>query len=181
MADGISYGSIETGYRELCSHCFNEEVAREGGLDFQHVQFQPFVMRDAAGVEHEFHFRLRLLGDRVILETFELDEEGDPGGYQFAVMGEPEGDLFELMGQLVERMRRALAQRHLESDEHYGGLHIRDFLVRGRITWDEDEDGRVPLLVIDGQTITWEQFGRMLMSYEGWQFKLEILDRSKEV
>jgi hypothetical protein len=35
--------------------------------------------------------------------------------------------------------------------------------------------------VIDGQEITWEQFGRMLMSFEGWQFKLEIYDRSKEI
>ena len=181
VADGISYGSIETGYRELCSRCFNEEVARAGGLDFQHVQFQPLVMRDGGGVEHEFHFRLRLLGDRVILETFELNEEGEPDGYAFAVLGEPEGDLFALMGQLVERMRRALSQRHLEIDKHHGGLHIRDFLARGRITWDEDEDGRVPLLVIDGQKISWEQFGRMLMTFEGWQFKLEILDRTDEV
>jgi hypothetical protein len=35
--------------------------------------------------------------------------------------------------------------------------------------------------VIDGHEITWEQFGRMLMSFEGWQFKLEIHDRSKEI
>jgi hypothetical protein len=42
-------------------------------------------------------------------------------------------------------------------------------------------DGRVPLLVIDGCEISWEQFGRMLMSYEGWQFKLDIRDRSEEI
>jgi hypothetical protein len=29
--------------------------------------------------------------------------------------------------------------------------------------------------------VTWEQFGRLLMSYEGWQFKLDIRDRSEEV
>lgn len=29
----------------------------------------------------------------------------------------------------------------------------------------------------DGREVTWEQFGQMLMSYEGWQFKLEIKDR----
>ena len=33
----------------------------------------------------------------------------------------------------------------------------------------------------DGQEISWEDFGRMLMSFEGWQFKLEIFDRSHEV
>lgn len=54
-------------------------------------------------------------------------------------------------------------------------------LVRGRITCDSEEHGRVPLLVIDGRTVSWEQFGRMLMSFEGWQFRLEICDRSEEV
>ena len=61
------------------------------------------------------------------------------------------------------------------------GLHIADFLVRGRITWDENEGGRLPMLVIDGKEISWEQFGRMVMGFEGWQFKFEIKDRSEEV
>jgi hypothetical protein len=38
----------------------------------------------------------------------------------------------------------------------------------------------MPLVVIDGREISWEQFGRMLMTFEGWQFKLQILDRSEE-
>ena len=39
----------------------------------------------------------------------------------------------------------------------------------------------LPLLVIDGREIGWDQFGRMLMSYEGWQFKLTIADKSEEL
>ena len=60
-------------------------------------------------------------------------------------------------------------------------MSIADFLVRGRITWDSAEDGHVPLLVIDGREVTWDQFGRMLMTFEGWQFKLEIRDKSEEI
>ena len=176
---GISYGSIESGYRELCNRCFNEEIARSDGIDFQHVEFQPLEMLDATGQRHEFHFRVHLLGDRVALDAFELRDD-EPRGYHFQIIGDPQGDLFALMGQLVERMRRALALRHLEYDKQFGWT-IADFLARGRITWDDEEDGRVPLLVIDGNEITWEQFGRMLMSFEGWQFKLEIHDRSKEI
>jgi len=80
-------------------------------------------------------------------------------------------------------MRRALALRHLKYDKYdkQFGRTIADFLARGRITWDDEQDGRVPLLVIDGHEITWEQFGRMLMSFGDWQFKLEIHDRSKEI
>lgn len=176
----VHYGSPETGYRDLCSRCFNEEVARLGGLNFEHVQFQPVEMMDAAGEPHRFHFCARLIGEHVVLQPFEL-KDGAPGGYTFEILGHPEGDLFALMAQLIERMRRALARCHLEHDEGSARLQIAEFLVRGRIDWDENEDGHLPLLVIDGRNVTWEQFGQMLMSYEGWQFKLEIKDPSDEV
>ena len=32
-----------------------------------------------------------------------------------------------------------------------------------------------------GREISWDDFGRMLMTFEGWQFKLEIGDPSDEV
>jgi hypothetical protein len=102
-----------------------------------------------------------------------------PGGYQFQVIGDAAVDLFELMARMVARMRQSLARQHLK-DEAPFGLHIADCLVRGRIAWDDEQDGRTPMLVIDGQQISWEQFGRMLMAFEGWQFKLEMLDRSQE-
>lgn len=178
--DMIHYGSIETGYRDLCSRCFNEEVAREGGLNFEHVRFDPVEMIDVAGVRHEFHFRLHLLGDRVSMESFEL-QGVEPSGYQFAVIGEPEVDLFALMAQLITRMRRALSVRHLKDDGDGFGLGIADFLVKGHIAWDDEHDGRLPLLVIDGREVSWDTFGRMLMTFEGWQFKLEICDRSEEI
>ena len=76
-------------------------------------------------------------------------------------------------------MRRALSVKHLAEDEF--GLQIADHNVRGRIMWDEAEEGRVPRLVIDGREITWSEFGRMLMTFEGWQFKLEIRNQSEEL
>ena len=178
--ESVHYGSIEGGYRDLCNRCFNQEVAAAGEIDFSHVQFESLEMPDAAGKTHCFHFEVRLLGDRVALEAFEL-VGGAPGGYQFQVLGDAEQDLFELMGQMVPRIRRLLAQQHLKTEPHMPGLHIADFLVRGRITWDDNEDGRLPMLVIDGREISWEQFGRMVMGFEGWQFRFEIRDRSQEV
>ena len=174
----IHYGSIEAGYRDLCSRCFNAEVARRGDLDFEHVEFQPIDMADAGGVSHRFHFLLRLLGDRIALDAFEL-EESRPGGYRFQVLGDAEADPFTLLGQLTERIRRALGRRHLTSEG--GQLSIADFIVRGRLDWDPEAEGGAPLVVIEGQPVTWEEFGRLLMSYEGWQFKLDIRDRSEEV
>ena len=245
--DVVSYGSIEKGYRELCSGCFNAEVASALGLDcFENVRLHPVVMIDCAGERREFHFRqegyrrvrrlshtgdrgavwlgeetivdeikaaskgttrgaggppytalnvpvprvrlgrradklwqrrMRLLGSMMALDAFEV-KAGVPKGYQFQILGEPEDEPLSLLARLVERMRRSLSVKHLDS-EH--GAQIADQTVCGRIEWDESEDGRVPLLVIDGQEVSWDEFGRMLMSFEGWQFRVAIRDRSEEV
>jgi hypothetical protein len=178
--NSVHVGSPEGGYRHLCSRCFNAEVAALGEYDFEHVQFEPIELSDADGVAHRFDFRLRLLGDeRVSLEAFEI-REGEPSGYRFQALEEAQTDLFAVLARLVERMRRALSQRHLESRGRFG-LMIKERVVRGRIDCDLEADERLPLLVIDGREISWEQFGQMLMSFEGWQFKLELRDPSDEV
>jgi hypothetical protein len=177
--DVVNYGSIEQGYRELCNRCFNAEVASALGLErFENVRLHPVVMTDCAGDRHEFHFRMRLLGSMAALDAFEL-KAGAPGGYQFQMVGKPDDEPLSLLGRLIERMRRSLSIKHLVRSEH--GTQIADQMVCGRIEWDESEDGRVPLLVIDGREVSWDELGRMLMSFEGWQFRIAICDRSEEV
>jgi hypothetical protein len=166
--------------RHLCNRCFNEEVAAVGEIEFSHVQFDPLDVPDAVGTPHRFYFEVRLLGDKVSLQALEL-VNGDPGGYEFQVLGDAEADLFELMGQMVPRIRRLLARRHLKSDKYMPGLHIADLMVRGRITSERNGDERLPLLVIDGKEISWDEFGRMVMAFEGWQFRMEIKDRSEDI
>ena len=177
--DVVNYGSAEAGYRELCTKCFNTEVAESDGLDgFEHAEFTPVELTDCEGEAHLFHFRTRLFGPGVALDAFEV-RDGHPAGYQFQVIGEPEDDPLALLGRLIERIRRALSIKHVRDGEY--GLQVADRVVRARIEWDEAEEGRVPLIVVDSREITWEQFGRMLMSFEGWQFKLEIRDQSEEL
>jgi hypothetical protein len=176
--DVVSYGSIEHGYSTLCTPCFNAEIARTLGLQhFEHVRLEPVVMTDCAGEQHEFHFRTRLLGELMVLEAFEL-KDGGPSGYQFEIVGDRAGEPLSLLGRLIERMRRSLSVQYLEGSED--GVQIADRTVCGRIEWDETGDGRTPLLVIDGQEFSWDDFGRMLMTFEGWQFRLAIRDRSEE-
>jgi len=52
--------------------------------------------------------------------------------------------------------------------------------VAGRIEWDEQYEGRLPLVIIDGKEYTWEELGEMLMSFEGWDFKLKIFENWEE-
>ena len=46
----------------------------------------------------------------------------------------------------------------------------------GRIEWDPESDGRVPLVVIDGQAFSWEEVGRMLITFEGLTLEARIKD-----
>jgi hypothetical protein len=177
--DIVNYGSMEGGYRMLCVGCFNAEVAQRAGLrDFQHVRFEPVGMTDAHGRACEFHFRTRLFGSGVAVEAFEL-RDGQPSGYQFQVVGEPDEDLLGLLGRLIAKMRRSLAVKHVEDSEL--GLQVTDGLVvRGRIECDMDTEDRLPVVVIDGREVSWAELGRMAMAFEGWQFKLEFRDKSEE-
>ena len=176
--DIITYGSMDRSHRELCSRCFNAEVARLNGLEgFEDFRFEPISLVDCAGETHQFHFRTRLLGHIVALDAFEL-RDGCPSGYQCEMVSDPEDDLLGLLGRLVEKLRRMLSVKHLTGEGSES--EIAEQTVRGRIDWDDSAVQRTPLLVIDGRKISWDEFGRMLMAFEGWQFKLDIVDRSDE-
>lgn len=173
------YGSMDEGYRQLCSHCFSAEVAKVCGVDnFDSTRLQPIEISDCAGESHQFHFVTKLLGNMVTLDAFEV-QEGNRAGYQFQLIGDPGEDMFAMLGRMVGRMRKALSVKHITDNGH--GLQVADMTVRGRIECDYSEGGYpTPSIVVDVREISWESFGRMLGAFEGWQFKLEIIDRSDE-
>jgi hypothetical protein len=121
-------------------------------------------------------------GDGIALGAHEIKDD-DRGGYEFHVTSpNPEGEPLELFRQLFEKMRRALAQKHLQRADGFGLQFAESGIVRGRVSSDPDHDfgDRVPMLVIDGEPISWKRFGQMLMTYEGFSFKLEVYDKSEE-
>ena len=180
----LTHFTTETGASELCTLCFNADVAQRSGIDdFDNHPLDPVLITAADGVIHEFHLRTRLLGAIVTLEAYELKDHA-PSGYQFQLVGEPDEDRFVQLGRLVERIRRTLATKYLE--EGRDGLQIKDMEVKGTIEADLSDEADVmgssaPMLVIDGRDVSWEEFGRMLMTFEGFQFKLEIVDKSDDL
>jgi hypothetical protein len=96
--DIVHYGSMEGGYRQLCSQCFNKEVAEMDGLaEFENAKVEPVGLVDSTGAVHEFHFRTHLFGPGVALDAFEL-RDGQPAGYHFQIIGDPNEDLLVLLG-----------------------------------------------------------------------------------
>ncbi len=182
-AYNIVYLSSEEKLTLVCLKCYNQRISDSTGFDYDHVDFEPIIIKDIDGVDHKFHFSVRLLGDRVAIDTFEI-KDGHPGGYEFSVIGDMEEELFGLFGKLFERIRRALNRKHMYWSETTRNWEIADGdLVRGKIDCDLDSPDyeRLPLVVIDGKEISGSKFGQMLMTYEGFNFKLEIFDRSDEI
>ena len=124
-------------------------------------------------------FRTHLFAAGVTIDAIEFNEDQSEG-HCFKVIGDEEGDLFELLARLVTKMRRGLANLHLEEGTH--GLQISDpGIVRARIDSDPDGETDMPVVVIDGRNISWDEFGRMVATYTGFQFKLEMHDLSDEI
>lgn len=177
--DIVNSGSTDYHYRQLCSQCFNRQMARTTGhTTFEHLALEPVVMQDSRGTPHTFTFQTLLLGDILSLKAFEL-LDGNPSGYQFQVVGNADDEVLALLGRLIKKMRRALAVRYLDDSDHVP--QIAKQTVQGRIEWDAQSRGKTPIVTIDGEAHSWADFGRMLMSFEGWQFRLDVVDPSDEL
>ena len=176
--DGVYLSTGDTS-RFLCSKCYNESISEAFGLNFDHLSFHPIILADRDGADHTFHFQTRLFGDKVNIQALEIKKD-EPRGYEFSVHGDAEDDLFGLFAKLVECMYRELERKHIEPSDLTRYSITNENTVRGHITWDDDTDGKVPLLVIDGKELSWHEFGKMLMTYEGFHFKLEIFEGTEE-
>lgn len=179
--DITHYGPKDGSYRDLCNRCFSAEVAKACGLDnIDYARLEPIGITDCEGVSHQFHFATRLLGRIVTLDAFEL-KDGQQTGYKFQIIGDPEEDQFALLGRMIEKIRKALSIKYIKDNGDGHGVQIVDMMVCGRFEVDLSQDAYMPSVVVDGQEISWTEFGRMIRSFEGWQFKLEFLDRSDEL
>jgi hypothetical protein len=173
--DGVSVG-FDAGTKFMCSRCYNELVAENRGLDFEHVTFAPLTLQDVDGVHHTFQFRSNIFSDQLSLTALET---GTDKGYEFCVIADAEQDLFITFKALFERIRRELGRKHIEPEGN-GYRITRDDVVRGQITDDPNSLGQLSRLIIDGKAISWEELGRMVAPYAGFGFKLEIFDRGEE-
>ena len=89
-------------------------------------------MSDAHGREHIFQFRTHLFAAGVTIDAIEFNEDQSEG-YCF---------------------------KHLE--EGTQGLQISDpGIVRARIESDPEGKTNMPVVVIDGRNISWDEFGQI--------------------
>lgn len=163
---------IHFGAEQICLFCYNEKMSEELGVQAESYP-TGITIRDGKGQAHEFRLRKRLDPIGVIMEA---DEQGT-GGYQFVADCELDGDQGALLLELIAKAERGMAEQYIEQ------RHVRTITnarLAGRVEWNPTDD-EIPLLVVDGKTYSWQEIGKMVMSYEGFQLKLELLDSSDEI
>ena len=167
------YDSISVaGVGERCSRCFNEESADRLGIDFDNTPIAPIVVTDVDGVRHRFEIRSMLVGTGHAMYAREVRKRG---GYRFAILGDFETDARDLFKLLCERIRQGLSVRHVQETED-GWQLTQAHRLSGVIEWDPETEGVRPLLIVDGRTFTWDQIGRMLMTFEGFTLNAIVED-----
>jgi hypothetical protein len=163
-----------TGVGERCYTCFNEEIAARMGVEFDHTPLEPIELADADGVVHRFQIKSLLVATGREMAAEEVPRP-ERGGFRFAVLGDYEADAWELFRRLYDKMKREIAVRHVEHTEFGWQLTKGERLV-GRIEWDEETGGAIPLLVVDGKAYSWDEVGRMLMTFEGFTLYARVED-----
>jgi hypothetical protein len=92
-------------------------------------------------------------------------------------LGSHDANVEHLVSSVQRQASVELSRQYLERHPHRSGWIIGDDEVAGRfISNENDEIGGPYDVVVDGRTLTWEEFGKSLEPYEGWRFRLVIED-----
>ncbi len=136
------------------------------GIAFDNTPIVPIVVADADGVRHRFEIRSMLVGTGHAMYAREVGSRDAAGGYRFEILGDFEANAQDLFKLLRDRIRQGLSVRHVQPSEH-GWQLTPAHRLSGVIEWDPGTEGVLPLLIVDGQTFTWDQIGRMMVTFEG--------------
>ena len=162
---------------QLCDACFNDRAAALTGWPRLPHPPPPMVVTGPDGRTRELRFRILRAPTGVEVK---LEETGvAPGeGYEFAVLGDHDADVDPLIDEVRRIAEGEVARQYLEPATHHRGWTVTDGdEVVGRFVWSDEAVAGAPFdVVVDGRTLTWEEFGVALGSYEGWNFRLLIED-----
>ncbi len=154
----------------LCDRCFDARIAASTGWPRLPEAPEPETIAGPDGRLHRIVYRLWRSPGGVAVEA---EEDGDPfDGFYAEVVGPHDAD----PAPLVERTRTAIRRRIGRQDLTLGpgGPHwiMAGDDLHGRLVWNED--GQPYDVVVDGRRLGWEEFGRALEPFEGWEFRLSF-------
>ena len=161
----------------ICNNCFNEYMADKLVINDYDEFAKEVTFFDCDKNKHVFQIKKRVMPAGILWEAIEFLEE-EKIGYTFKVHQEFEDNPIKALEELHKRIEKGLSRKFIKKEFSFGKEFsiLKDDIAKGRIEWDENFDGSMPKLIIDGEEYSLVELGKILMTYEGWDFKLEISD-----
>jgi hypothetical protein len=174
------------GGSQLCDRCLNGRVSERTGWSRLPDPPPVEVIRAADGREVRFRYRLTWAPSGVMSAEAEAADQPSGDGFRFGLYGEHDAEPDAVLAQLRRIVQREVGRAYLEpqvSGAEVGGTPwvIAGDEVAGRIDWSGDGSVREPSVVIDGRRFDWDEFGRMMASFEGWEFRMLLGDSADSV
>lgn len=168
--------------QKICRDCFNVLSAEKMGIDL--VPFESGIYKYPGRNKkvHRFMIEKRVLPMGIEYEAVEITKDGIPG-YKVAVLEGIDCDQDYLFYKLEAKIKYTLSKKYLQTKTYpngirFTGLKEDEFVGRFECVKTNEE---IHSVVIDGKVFSWEQLGRMLNTYEGFQFKLKIYDITEDI
>lgn len=162
----------------LCDRCADRQLAAATGWPELPDPPPAAVFTGPDGRTHEMQFRLWRAPAGIVAEAQESNTPAGEG-YHVDVMGGHDVDVDHLLRTLRERVAHEIGRLYLRpADGHQPGWTLTGGEVAGRLV-HRDEDAPYAV-VVDGRTLSWDDLGRALAAFEGWQFRLVIGDTDEQ-
>jgi hypothetical protein len=181
--DSSGYGMVVLAIKEdepsqlICEDCYNRYTADMLGVEDYKDFENEATFKDCDGIDHCFQIGKKIHPTGICWEAVEFTG-ADKIGYSFEVHQDFEEDSNDALRRLYKKIEKGLSQKYIKKEvfQRYELNSFKENIVEGRIEWDDRYETDTPKFIIDGQEYSLEELGRMMMSCEGWNFKLEIIE-----
>lgn len=156
----------------LCDRCYDTRIAASSGWPRLPDPPNPETIAGPDGRRHRIIYRVWRSPGGIAVEAGEGDRLSD--GYFVQVVGPHDADASMLVERVKASIRLRIAHPDLERSPSGDHWIIAGNDLTGRLVWRED--GEPYGVVVDGRHLSWEDFGRTLEPFEGWEFRLSFGD-----
>lgn len=153
----------------LCDRCHDARISERTGWPRLPDPPPPETITGPDGRRHHIVYRVWRSPGGIAVEASEGDRSFE--GYEAEVVGEHEADVATLVEQVKAAIEERIARQDLELSPS-GHMVMAGNELLGRLVWLDD--GSPYGVVVDGQEMSWEEFGRAMEPYEGWEFRISI-------
>ncbi len=155
--------------RPLCDRCHDVRISEATGWPRLPEPPPPETIAGPDGQQHHIVYRVWRSPGGIAAEASEGDRSVE--GYHAEVVGEHEADVAALVEQVKAAIRERIARQDLKLSPS-GNMIMSGNELLGRFVWRDD--GMPYGVVVDGREMSWEEFGRTMEPFEGWEFRISI-------